>query len=55
MDTERLYNRAIVLLTAIAYFIKEVESLNMTNEQFFIDFEMELNKWSVRDHNADSE
>lgn len=38
MDTERLHNRAIVLLTAIAYFIKEVESLNMTDEAFFIDW-----------------
>lgn len=36
-------------------FIYEVEQLEMTNEQFFIDFEDRLNELSIKDHNADSE
>lgn len=53
-DKNRLYNRGLVILSAVSFFIKEVEELKMTNEQFFIDWEDKLNELSIKDHNADS-
>lgn len=35
-------------------FIKAVEEAKLTNEQWFIDWEIEMNKLTVKDHNSQS-
>ena len=52
---ERLKNRSIALLNTIKLYIKEVERNHLTDTQWFLDFETEMNKYSVKDHNADPE
>lgn len=37
-------------LNKVKRLIEECEEEGLTNEQYFIAFEDELNKWSVRDH-----
>lgn len=51
-NKNRLYNYGQVLLTTIEMFIKEVEEAQMTNEQFFLDWEDKLNELSTKDHNV---
>ena len=38
-------------LQSLKLLIKEAEMLGLTNEQFWIDFEDELNELSIKDHN----
>jgi len=38
----------------IDIYVKQVESLNMTDEQFYLNFEDKLNEYSVKDHSASS-
>lgn len=52
-DKERLYNACKTILYVTKKVINEIELAGMTNEQFFIDFEDELNELSIKDHNAD--
>lgn len=40
-----------ILLTAVKEYIEQVEKLNLTNTQWYIDWEMEMNKLTVKDHN----
>lgn len=53
-DKNRMYNACQMALMFVRNVIEEVEKLGMTNEQFFIDFEDELNELSIKDHNPDS-
>lgn len=52
---ERLKNRADVLLSSLKYYVKEVEKAKLTNEQWFLDWETDVNLLTVKDHNADPE
>lgn len=38
-------------IQSLKLLVKEAEELGLTNEQFWIDFEDELNELSVKDHN----
>lgn len=51
-DKQRLWSACQTVLYVTKNIIKQVEEAGMTNEQFFIDFEDELNELSVKDHNA---
>ena len=44
-----------IILTDIKDLIEICEKENLTNEQWYIDWEMELNKLSVKDHNKINE
>lgn len=50
-----LYHQSKLYLQTLEIFIKQVELNNMTNEQFFLDFENKLNSLSIKDHNASPE
>lgn len=52
---ERLKNRGSTLLNTIKLYIKEVERNHLINKQWFLDWEDELNKLSIKDHLADPE
>ena len=54
-DKNRMYNVCQTALMFVKSVVNEAERLNMTNEQFYIEFEDELNELSIKDHNADSE
>lgn len=54
-DKNRMYNACQTALMMVKSVIMQAEALKMTDEQFFIDFEDELNELSIKDHNADSE
>ena len=41
-----------MLLEQVEWLVKEVEDKNMCNEQWWIDFEDNLNIISTKDHNA---
>lgn len=43
-------DRGKELLKLISSYIEEIENAHLTNEQFFIEWENELNKLSVLDH-----
>lgn len=40
-----------LLLDQIEWFIKRCEEQHLTNEQFYLDFEDNLNLLSIKDHN----
>lgn len=42
---------SLEILNNIKEFIEQVEEQGLTNEQWFIDWEDEMNKLSVKDHN----
>ena len=44
-----------IILTDIKDLIEICEKENLTNEQWYIDWEIELNKLSVKDHNKINE
>ena len=44
-------NKMAFLLRHIKDIVSQAEELKMTNEQYYIDWENELNKLSVKDHN----
>ena len=44
-----------IILTDIKDLIEICEKENLTNEQWYINWEMELNKLSVKDHNKINE
>ena len=50
---ERLKNSCRNILTKIRMLVQEVELMNLTNEQWYLDFEDELNELSIKNHNAD--
>ena len=47
-EKNRLFHQGRTLLRMIEIYIGQVEFAEMTNEQFFIDFEDELNELSVK-------
>lgn len=47
-EKNRLLHQGRTLLRMIEIYIGQVEFAEMTNEQFFIDFEDELNELSVK-------
>lgn len=47
-----LYSMGEAIIKSTKAYIKAIENNDMCNEQFFIEFEDELNKLSVKDHNA---
>lgn len=51
-NKERLETYSKVLITSIERFIKEIEDSELSNEQFFINWEDKLNKLSTKDHNT---
>ena len=54
MEEERksyLRNKMVVLLRHLKDIVSQAEELKMTNEQYYIDWENELNRLSVKDHN----
>ena len=51
-DKQRLWSACQTALFMIRNIITEVEKAGMCNEQFFIDFEDELNELSIKDHDA---
>lgn len=53
-DKSRLWNMCKVVLILATKAVDEVERCNLTNEQFFIQFEDALNLLSVKDHNGDA-
>lgn len=48
---EFLQKRVQEILTSVKTYITAVENCNLTDRQWFIEFEDELNKLSVLDHN----
>lgn len=42
---------AKLYIEQLELFIKVIERYELTNEQWFIDFEDNLNKLSIKDHN----
>lgn len=50
---EGLKNECEQILEQVNKLIDSVELLELTNEQWFINFENDLNLLSVKDHNAD--
>ena len=51
MNKDQLPSYGDFLLTLVSDYINIVEELELTNEQWFIDWEMEMNKLTVKDHN----
>lgn len=51
-DKQRLWSACQTILYMAKNVVREVELAGMTDEQFFIDFEDELNELSIKDHNA---
>lgn len=41
-----------MLLQQVTWLIEECEKKKLTNEQWFIEMEDELNKLSIKDHNT---
>lgn len=55
-EKNRLWAQGQTLLKMLNVYVRQVEAAKMTDEQFFIDFEDEINELSVKDHSvADSE
>lgn len=52
MNEERLKNICRNFLTKLKMLVHEIETAELTNEQWYINFEDEINKLSVKDHNA---
>lgn len=50
-----LENFGKALIRTTKQFIERIEELNLTNTQWFIDWEIEMNKLTVKDHKACSE
>lgn len=50
---ERLKNTCQNILTKIKMLVQEAELMEVTNSQWWISFEDELNFYSTKDHNAD--
>ena len=46
----KLYNQGLTVLKAVELHIQQIEELKMTDEQFFINWEDEINKLSIKDH-----
>lgn len=46
----KLYHEGKMLLRMLELYIKEIEDVDMENEQFFLDFEDSINAMSIIDH-----
>ena len=51
-EKNKLFHQGRTLILAIETYINLVEKAGMTNEQFFIEFEDDLNELSIKDHQA---
>lgn len=47
---EILQNRADELLSELNNYISQIDKYNYSNEQWYLDFEDELNRLSIMDH-----
>lgn len=54
-DKNRLYHTTKAYLQSLKLLVMEAEELGLTDEQFWIDFEDELNEISIKDHKPTSE
>lgn len=54
-EKNRLYNQGLTLLKMLNIYVKQVEEANMTNEQFFLNWEDSINELSVKEHGANPE
>lgn len=54
-DKNRLFNMGLLLLKSVEEYIKQVEDAELTDEQFFIDWEIDLSNLSTKDHNKTAE
>lgn len=54
-DKNRLFNMGLLILKFTKEYIKQVEKAELTNEQFFIDWEIDLSNLSTKDHNKIAE
>lgn len=52
-NEERLKNSCNNILTKLRMLIQEAELMKLTDSQWWIQFEDELNELSIKDHNAD--
>lgn len=50
-DKNRIYHTTQMYIQSLKLLVKEAEELGLTNEQFWINFEDEINELSVKDHN----
>ena len=51
-DKNRIYTMCEATLQMLQMTVLEAEKAELTNEQFWIDFENAVNWWSVKDHNV---
>lgn len=53
-DTEknRLFNKGIFILKAAQEYVEEAEKAELTNEQFFIDWEIDMSQLVTKDHSV---
>lgn len=49
-NEERLKNICMNIITEIKMLVQEAELMNLTNSQWWIQFEDELNELSIKDH-----
>ena len=49
-DKNRIYHTTQMYLQSLKLLIKEAEELELTNEQFWINFEDSINELSIKDH-----
>lgn len=54
-EKNRLFHQGRTLLKMIEIYIEQVKAAQMTDEQFFIEFEDDLNELSVLDHNKEAD
>lgn len=50
-DKNQLRHQGELLLLLLDKYVNVIEKSNFANEQWFIDWEMEANKLTVKDHN----
>lgn len=49
-EKNRLFHQGKAILEMVKLYIKQVETAEMTNEQFYLDFEDAINELSIKDH-----
>lgn len=49
-DKNRLWTMCQIVLKMLIRIVEEAERLNMTNEQFYLNFEDTINLLSIKDH-----
>lgn len=54
-EKNRIWTMCKVVLEMATHVVDEAERCNMTNEQFFIEFEDAMNLLSIKDHSGSNE